>query len=168
MSCSWLRITPKSMDKSSSFLSLIWMKRSFSQKLSVRSGIRTHASKWRPERPWNVIATMQGIEPWVWRLRPLGHPDGFRRSRRPKVFHDSPPDAIVILTVCPPKRFAQVFTTILVPGPNSLLEWAIPSVTQSSFLTNISIIVELCLYVFISPIVTNIVNTYTLFQNGGQ
>lgn len=45
----------------------------------------------------------------------------------PKVFDDSPPDAIVILTVCLPKRFARVFTAVPVPGPNSFLEWAIVS-----------------------------------------
>ena len=49
MSCSWLPITPKSMDKRFSFGSAIWMKRSFLKKLSVRSGIRAHVSKWRPE-----------------------------------------------------------------------------------------------------------------------
>ena len=43
----------------------------------------------------------------------------------PKVFDDSLPDAIVILTVYLPKRFAQVFMAILMPGLNSFLEWAI-------------------------------------------
>lgn len=38
-----------------------------------------------------------------------------------KVFDDSPPDTI--FTVCLRKRFAQVFTAIRVPGPNSFLEW---------------------------------------------
>ena len=38
----------------------------------VRSGIRTHASKWRPEHSLTLI---QCKISWVWRLRPLGHPD---------------------------------------------------------------------------------------------
>ena len=50
----------------------------------------------------------------------------------PKVFDDSPPDTIVILTVCLPKRFAQVFTAILVPGPNSFLEWAIKATANEN------------------------------------
>ena len=50
----------------------------------------------------------------------------------PKVFDDSPPDTIVVLTVCLPKCFAQVFTAILVPGPNSFLEWAIKATANEN------------------------------------
>ena len=77
MSSSWLRMTWKSMGKAFCFGSSIWMTCSPSQKISVRSGIRTHASKGRPERPYRMSSQQcRGIEPWVWRLRPLGHPDG--------------------------------------------------------------------------------------------
>ena len=40
-------------------------------KITVRSGIWTHASMWRPEVPFYSGRS----QPWVWRLRPLGHPD---------------------------------------------------------------------------------------------
>lgn len=46
-----------------------WLK--LESKNFVRSGIWTHASIWRPEVPFFV----DGIYPWVWRPRPLGHPD---------------------------------------------------------------------------------------------
>ena len=40
------------------------------QKESVRSGVRTHAHIRGPEHSiWRFVL------PWVWRLRPLGHPD---------------------------------------------------------------------------------------------
>ena len=46
-----------------------------SKKKSVRSGIRTHAYIRRPEHP-----TECKICSWVWRLRPLGHPDTTREQ----------------------------------------------------------------------------------------
>ena len=50
----------------------------FDWKAFVRSGIRTHASNWRPEHSLTLI---QCKISWVWRLRPLGHPDlYFRRA----------------------------------------------------------------------------------------
>ena len=40
----------------------------------VRSGIRTHALIRGPEFPIIPVINREG-KPWVWRLRPLGHPD---------------------------------------------------------------------------------------------
>ena len=50
--------------------------RRWEKKVCVRSGIRTHASIRRPESPrWGSFA-------WVWRLRPLGHPDTSWKTER--------------------------------------------------------------------------------------
>ena len=45
------------------------------RKKFVRSGIRTHAHIRGPERPIPICLLSEGNQPWVWRLRPLGHPD---------------------------------------------------------------------------------------------
>ena len=66
-----------------------WGTRSIDQKKNdyVRSGIRTHASIRRPERPL-PLRNGKEWQPWVWRLRPLGHPDTHTMSL--KVISASP------------------------------------------------------------------------------
>lgn len=46
--------------------------------ISVRSGIWTHTSIWRPEFP----LSLEGGDPWVWRLQPLGLADQYGRGLR--------------------------------------------------------------------------------------
>ena len=51
--------------------------RTCQENVGVRSGIRTHAHYCGPECSWN----RKDVESWVWRLRPLGHPDKWIRCR---------------------------------------------------------------------------------------
>ena len=61
----------KQMKTYNNFLD-IHSKKKKSQKLFVRSGIRTHAHIRGPE---SSLLRSEEFTSWVWRLRPLGHPD---------------------------------------------------------------------------------------------
>ena len=58
-------------------------------KSCVRSGIWTHASTWRPE---HSVTREETDSPWVWRLRPLGHPDALQLSDHTSVVLGKPRD----------------------------------------------------------------------------